>query len=281
MSTTWFVGADWLAEHIDDPEIQIIDARMAPPGQEDRNVAQEYLHGHIPGAVFFDIEALSDQTSPLPHMLPRQETFAVAMRELGVNQDKHLIVYDEGNLFSAPRAWWMLRTFGVERVSILGGGLAGWQRDDLLLEEGPVELPEGEFNATFTPEAVVKVTDVLLASHEKTAQIIDARPAARFNAEIDEPRAGLRRGHIPGALNVPWTELVREGELKTTDELDAIFFSRGVSYDKPIIVSCGSGVTAAVVLLALATLDVPNVKLYDGAWSEWGARTDLPVEPVK
>ncbi|EEX2835426.1 3-mercaptopyruvate sulfurtransferase [Escherichia albertii] len=281
MSTTWFVGADWLAEHIDDPEIQIIDARMAPPGQEDRNVAQEYLHGHIPGAVFFDIEALSDQTSPLPHMLPRPETFAVAMRELDVNQDKHLIVYDEGNLFSAPRAWWMLRTFGVERVSILGGGLAGWQRDDLLLEEGPVELQEGEFNATFTPEAVVKVTDVLLASHEKTAQIIDARPAARFNAEIDEPRAGLRRGHIPGALNVPWTELVREGELKTTDELDAIFFSRGVSYDKPIIVSCGSGVTAAVVLLALATLDVPNVKLYDGAWSEWGARTDLPVEPVK
>lgn len=281
MSTPWFVGADWLAEHIDDPEIQIIDARMAPPGQEDRNVAQEYLHGHIPGAVFFDIEALSDQTSPLPHMLPRPETFAVAMRELGVNQDKHLIVYDEGNLFSAPRAWWMLRTFGVERVSILGGGLAGWQRDDLLLEEGPVELQEGEFNATFTPEAVVKVTDVLLASHEKTAQIIDARPAARFNAEIDEPRAGLRRGHIPGALNVPWTELVREGELKTTDELDAIFFSRGVSYDKPIIVSCGSGVTAAVVLLALATLDVPNVKLYDGAWSEWGARTDLPVEPVK
>lgn len=281
MSTTWFVGADWLAEHIDDPEIQIIDARMASPGQEDRNVAQEYLNGHIPGAVFFDIEALSDHTSPLPHMLPRPETFAVAMRELGVNQDKHLIVYDEGNLFSAPRAWWMLRTFGVEKVSILGGGLAGWQRDDLLLEEGAVELPEGEFNAAFNPEAVVKVTDVLLASHENTAQIIDARPAARFNAEVDEPRPGLRRGHIPGALNVPWTELVRVGELKTTDELDAIFFGRGVSYDKPIIVSCGSGVTAAVVLLALATLDVPNVKLYDGAWSEWGARADLPVEPVK
>lgn len=281
MSTTWFVGADWLAEHIDDPEIQIIDARMASPGQEDRNVAQEYLNGHIPGAVFFDIEALSDHTSPLPHMLPRPETFAVAMRELGVNQDKHLIVYDEGNLFSAPRAWWMLRTFGVEKVSILGGGLAGWQRDDLLLEEGAVELPEGEFNAAFNPEAVVKVTDVLLASHENTAQVIDARPAARFNAEVDEPRPGLRRGHIPGALNVPWTELVRGGELKTTDELDAIFFGRGVSYDKPIIVSCGSGVTAAVVLLALATLDVPNVKLYDGAWSEWGARADLPVEPVK
>ncbi len=156
-------------------------------------------------------------------MMPRPEAFAVAMRELGVRQDKHLVIYDEGNLFSAPRAWWMLRTFGAEKVSILAGGLAGWQRDEWLLREGEEAHEGGEFEAKFMPQAVVRLTDVLLASHEKTAQIVDARPAARFNAQADEPRPGLRRGHIPGALNVPWTELVYEGELKTTDELNEVF----------------------------------------------------------
>ena len=281
MSTSFFVAADWLAEHIDDPEIQIIDARMAPPGQEERDLNAEYQAGHIPGAVFFDIEALSDHTSPLPHMMPRAEAFAVAMRELGVSSDKHLVVYDEGNLFSAPRAWWMLRTFGVEKVSIVAGGLEGWRRDGLPLEQGLPELPEGDFDGRVDPLAIKRLTDVLLVSHEGSAQIIDARPAGRFNGQVAEPRPGLRSGHIPGALTVPWTELVINGELKTTDELNEIFARQGVDFERPIIASCGSGVTAAVVVLALTTLGVNGVSLYDGSWSEWGARTDLPIEPAQ
>ncbi|HCZ9100818.1 TPA: 3-mercaptopyruvate sulfurtransferase [Klebsiella michiganensis] len=281
MSTSFFVAADWLAEHIDDPEIQIIDARMAPPGQEERDLNAEYQAGHIPGAVFFDIEALSDHTSPLPHMMPRAEAFAVAMRELGVSSDKHLVVYDEGNLFSAPRAWWMLRTFGIEKVSIVAGGLEGWRRDGLPLEQGLPELPEGDFDGRVDPLAITRLTDVLLVSHEGSAQIVDARPAGRFNGQVAEPRPGLRSGHIPGALNVPWTELVINGELKTTDELNEIFARQGVDFERPIIASCGSGVTAAVVVLALTTLGVNGVSLYDGSWSEWGARTDLPIEPAQ
>lgn len=175
----------------------------------------------------------------------------------------------------------MLRTFGVEKVSIVAGGLEGWRRDGLPLEQGLPELPEGDFDGRVDPLAIKRLTDVLLVSHEGSAQIVDARPAGRFNGQVAEPRPGLRCGHIPGALNVPWTELVINGELKTTDELNEIFARQGVDFERPIIASCGSGVTAAVVVLALTTLGVNGVSLYDGSWSEWGARTDLPIEPAQ
>lgn len=274
-----FVTADWLAEHLTDDNLQVIDARMLPPGQEKtRDIQAEYLAAHLPGAPFFDIEALSDHTSPYPHMMPRAETFAVAMRELGVSADKHLVVYDEGNLFSAPRAWWMLSNFGAGQVSILAGGLAGWKAAGKPLVTGAVSLADGEFEARQPDPAVIsRVTEVLLVSHEGGAQIVDARAANRFHGEVDEPRPGLHRGRIPGSLNVPWNTLVADGALKPADELKTIFSQQGVDLSRPVIASCGSGVTGVVVVLALTSLGVSNVTLYDGSWGEWGSRNDLPI----
>lgn len=278
MTTPLFVSADWLQEHYNDERLQALDARLLPPGMEAvRDIQAEYLAGHLPDAPYFDIEALSDHTSPYPHMLPRAESFAVAMRELGVSSDKHLVVYDEGNLFSAPRAWWMLKTFGVAQVSILAGGLQGWKESGFALATGEVNLPEGEFEAHADESRVKRLTDVLLISHEGGAQIIDARPANRFNAEVDEPRPGLHRGHIPNSLNVPWNSLVEQGKLKPEAELQTLFAEAGVDITQPVVASCGSGVTAVVVILALTALGARDVTLYDGSWGEWGSRDDLPI----
>lgn len=275
VSNEWFVSPSWLAEHLND--IVLLDARMLPPGEKTRDINAEYRAEHLPGAIFFDIEALSDHSTDLPHMFPSSEAFSRAMGKLGVNHQQHIVIYDEGNLFSAPRAWWMLHTFGVEKISILAGGFAGWKAQDLPLEQGMTERASTIFNAKWNPTAIRHRDEVLAISRDQSAQIIDARPAARFNGEVDEPRTGLHRGHIPGSLNVPWNDLVSHGALKPNAELATILHKHGVDFSRPIVASCGSGVTACVVILALHALNVPNVTLYDGAWSDWGSRNDVLI----
>lgn len=273
-----FVSASWLNAHLHDEDVRLIDARMLPPGNETRDVHAEYRAAHLPDAVFFDIEALSEPQTSLPHMMPNAITFANALGQLGLNEQQHVVIYDEGNLFSAPRAWWMLRLAGAQRVSILSGGLAGWKQQGFALQQGDVAVTPQTFQVqTYASGAIRSQEEVLAVSQRGDEQIVDARAAARFFGQADEPRPGLRRGHIPGSFNVPWNLLVTEGALKSTEELAAIFHQAGVDIQRPIIASCGSGVTASVVILALFALNASSVSLYDGSWSEWGARSDLPV----
>lgn len=279
MATPLFVSPEWLVEHLEDSEVGILDARMLPPGyQGPRNLHQEYLDGHLPGARFFDVEALSDPGNPLPHMLPQADAFARALGEMGIGDGMHLVIYDDGSLFSAPRVWWMLHIAGVNKVSLLAGGLEGWQRSGLPLARGPLAAKPRVFNGRFDMDRVRNLQQVQQLMAQGTAQLIDARPAPRFNGQAPEPRPGLRLGHIPGSLNVPWNSLVENGRLKSADALRAIIADAGVDMRRPIIASCGSGVTAAVAILALYALGVNEVALYDGSWSEWGGRDDTPVD---
>lgn len=278
MTSPLFVSPAWLQENLASPSVRILDARMLPPGYEGpRNLQTEYLAGHLPGAVQFDIEALSDGDTPLPHMLTPPDVFARAMAAAGIGSDQHLVIYDEGTLFSAPRAWWMLHVAaGVERVSLLSGGLEGWRRAGLPLAQGPVELSPQTFDPRPAIGRVKTLADIRQILIDRSAQLIDARPAARFSGQAPEPRPGLHRGHIPGSINVPWSEWVRDGQLKPKDELIALLRHAGLDLKRPVVASCGSGVTAAVALLGLAALGI-DAALYDGSWSEWGGRDDVPI----
>ena len=263
------VSREWVRERLGEPGVVILDATLPPVGVTPPvDTRARYRECHIPGAVFFDIDELSDHTTRLPHMLPSPESFAQSMEKLGVGHTMTIIVYEQGELFSAPRAWWMLRTFGAQHVYVLDGGLRAWISAGFPTDGDDVHRPAAVFQAQFDANAVRSLGDVQRTIRDG-GQILDARSAARFSGVASEPRPGIRSGHMPGAINVPYAELLHNGGLKSADELRNEFKARGVDLGKVVITSCGSGVTAAVLLLALEAAGSKDVSLYDGSWAEY------------
>jgi thiosulfate/3-mercaptopyruvate sulfurtransferase len=270
------VSTAWLAERLDDPKVRIFDATWFLPAVA-RDPDAEYVAGHIPGAVRFDIDALSDHANPLPHMLAAPQDFAMAMRRLGLDADSVAVVYDSEGLFSAARAWWNLRAMGHDQSFVLGGGLPRWTAEGRPLETGWREPEHGNFKSHPRPDLVTDLDAVRASLAQSSAQVVDARSGPRFRGEAPEPREGLRGGHMPGAVNLPWQEVVENGELLSTDRLREVFQTAGVDPRAPVITTCGSGVSAAILALALARLGRLDTPVYDGSWAEWGGRSDTPV----
>jgi thiosulfate/3-mercaptopyruvate sulfurtransferase len=271
------VTTDWLAGRLEDPGLVILDGSWHMP-VDGRDAKAEYAAAHIPGAVFFDIDAIADHATDLPHMLPSPQDFATAVRRLGVESDSTVVVYDTVGVFSAPRVWWEFRAMGHDQIFVLDGGFKKWLAEGRPVEAGWREPEHGEFKAHPRSALVEDLLGVRQALISQGAQLVDARSAARFRGDAPEPRPGLREGHMPGARNVPWGEIVTPGgTMADPAALKTAFESAGVDLAGPIVTTCGSGITASILALGLARLGRDDVGVYDGSWSEWGARADTPV----
>jgi thiosulfate/3-mercaptopyruvate sulfurtransferase len=272
------VTTSWLANRLNDPNVVILDATLPPVGVTPPvDTHARYVAKHIPGAIFFDIEELSDRTSPLPHMLPPPDVFSRNVSPLGIGDQMHIVIYEQEGVFSAPRAWWTLRTFGARNVYLLDGGLRAWSEAGLPTQSGEVHRAPAVFSAKLDPSAVKNFSQIqqMIAAQ---GQILDARSAGRFSGALPEPRPGISSGHMPGATSIPYTELVEEGRLKSAEELRRNFLAKGLDLQLPITTTCGSGVTAAVLAFGLEAAGAKQVSLYDGSWAEYAARPEVVIE---
>jgi thiosulfate/3-mercaptopyruvate sulfurtransferase len=265
------VSTEWLAAHLHDANVKIIDASFKLPGVTPLPI-DDYLRAHIPAAVFFDVDAVSDHDNPLPHMFPSAEQFGRDVGALGVGNEHTVVIYDAGGWVAGPRAWWMFLCYGHDKVRVLDGGLKKWVAEGRPTESGKASPKPASFMATFDAKRVRNLEQMVKNLASQTEQVIDARASDRFEGRAPEPRPGLRPGHIPGSRNLPYNQLfdAATGTMKPLSELRAAFSRAGIALDAPIVTSCGSGVSAAVLTLALYRLGVRGTALYDGSWSEWG-----------